>query len=243
MKYERKMSRVLCLLLVLAFLLNFAGCTQPPVSTTTPTTQATVPSTAPTTVPTEPEATEPSVPAPTEPAVDPNELRYTLTQEDVDEFYRLLAECEALAIAGEDMVHFDDKMGGGSTDMGDLSTVIPSMHPHVTGAEGNLNNGDSIWCISTQLPIEGYTETTYADGTYYYIQWVDGYIYMEIFDGVTFEGYAYRATLYYYPIGSYPNRNCVKSSYLYFFADGGHVYTEFDEDGNETVIEDTTNCN
>ena len=103
MKHERKMSRVLCLLLVLAFLLNFAGCTQPPVSTTTPTTQATVPSTAPTTVPTEPEATEPSVPAPTEPAVDPNELRYTLTQEDVDEFYRLLAECEALAIAGEDM--------------------------------------------------------------------------------------------------------------------------------------------
>lgn len=113
----------------------------------------------------------------------------------------------------------------------------------VTSKEGTLTNGDSTTCVSTQLPVEGYTESTFADGSYYYIQWVDGYIYKEIYDGVTFEGYAYRATVYYYLTGSYPNRNAIKSSDLYFFADGGHVYTEFDEDGNETLVEDTTNCN
>lgn len=114
---------------------------------------------------------------------------------------------------------------------------------NVTNTEGTLTNSDSIWTISTSLPIEGYTESTNADGSYYYIQWVDGYIYKEISEGVTFEGYAYRATVYYYLTGSYPNRNAIKSSDLYFFADGGHVYTEFDEDGNETFVEDTTNCN
>ena len=107
MKHESKTSRILSLLLIVALLLNLAGCVQEPVgTTTTPATQATTATTVPTTVPSEPEATEPSVPEPTQPAepeVDPNELRYTLTQDDVDEFYRLLAECETLAIAGEDM--------------------------------------------------------------------------------------------------------------------------------------------
>jgi hypothetical protein len=37
------------------------------------------------------------------PPEDANQLVFTLTQEDVDEFYRLLDECEKLAIAGEDM--------------------------------------------------------------------------------------------------------------------------------------------
>lgn len=47
-----------------------------------------------------------------------------------------------VAIAGEEGVAFDDKMGGGSTDMGDLSTVIPSMHPHVSGAAGRSHGDD-----------------------------------------------------------------------------------------------------
>ena len=103
MKHERSISRILSLLLIVALLFNLAGCVQPPVNTTTtPTTQPTAPSTQPTTEPTEPEPTEPSVPEPTDPPVDPNVLTYTLTQDDVDEFYRLLDECEKLAIAGED---------------------------------------------------------------------------------------------------------------------------------------------
>jgi len=48
-----------------------------------------------------------------------------------------------IAVAGEDQVHFDDKWGTGSTDMGDLSAVMPSMHPHVAGAAGT-SHGDSF---------------------------------------------------------------------------------------------------
>lgn len=107
MKYERSVSRLLCLLLIAALLLNLVGCTKPQVPSTDPTgtaqtTVPTVPTTAPTTVPTEPTVTEPTV-LPTEPEPEKESLEYTLTQEDVDEFYRLLTECETLAIAGEDM--------------------------------------------------------------------------------------------------------------------------------------------
>lgn len=110
MKKERFWSRLLSLLLTVALLLSLVACTEPQVPSTDPsgTTQGTLPTTAPTTEPT----TEPTDP-PTEPTVPPTEppqpdnqlhnLEYTLTQADIDEFYRLLDECEKLAIAGEDM--------------------------------------------------------------------------------------------------------------------------------------------
>ncbi len=101
MKHEKMMSRILCLLLTAALMLGLVGCVNEPAPTTT--TPVTAPSTAPTVPTTLP--TEPSVPPTTEPLppVDANKLEYTLTQEDVDEFYRLLDECEQLSIEGTDM--------------------------------------------------------------------------------------------------------------------------------------------
>lgn len=113
MKNQTFGGRILCLVLILALLLNFAGCVQPQ----NPTTQATVPTTQtptttptePTTVPTEPTVppTEPTEPSQPEPPADANKLEFTLTQADIDEFYRLLDETEKLAIAGEDMDAID----------------------------------------------------------------------------------------------------------------------------------------
>jgi hypothetical protein len=111
MKHQSFAGRILCLILTLALLLNFAGCVTPP----DPTTQATVPTTqspttVPTTVPTEPTVPPTTVPTePTEPTppADANKLEYTLTQADIDEFYRLLDETEKMAIAGEDLDAID----------------------------------------------------------------------------------------------------------------------------------------
>lgn len=105
-------KRLLSLLLVLVMLLSLAACTTNPAgpgttvgtpSTVTKPTNTT-PTTNPTTPTTVPAPTEPSVPPTTEPE-DPAkyELVYTLTQEHVDEFYRLLDECEQLSIVGEDI--------------------------------------------------------------------------------------------------------------------------------------------
>ena len=47
-----------------------------------------------------------------------------------------------IAVAGEDQVEFNDHWGTGSTDMGDLSAVMPSMHPHVAGAAGTSHGDD-----------------------------------------------------------------------------------------------------
>ncbi len=110
MKFERLISRILCLLLIVALLMHVTACAKPPVdssvlsssssqatlsSSSTPSSESTVPSSDP---------SEPS--APTEPK-DPNALEYTLTQADIDEFYRLLDECERMAIAGEDLDAID----------------------------------------------------------------------------------------------------------------------------------------
>ena len=109
MKHQSFAGRILCLVLTLSLLLSLAGCVTPPDPTTqatVPTTQA--PTTTPTTVPTVP--TEPTVPpttVPAEPPVDANKLEYTLSQEDIDEFYRLLDETEKMAIAGEDLDAID----------------------------------------------------------------------------------------------------------------------------------------
>jgi predicted small lipoprotein YifL len=114
----RSMRRLFSL--VLAFVMVFAmtACGTPTPTTaptqsmqgdptTAPTTQPTEPTeppTEPTTQPTEPttQPTEPTT-APTEPLPERDPLVYTLSQEDVDEFYRLLSECETLSIAGENM--------------------------------------------------------------------------------------------------------------------------------------------
>lgn len=106
-----QIRKSICFLLMLAMLLSLAGCIKPLPGTeptrntegsvtTSPSTQ---PATQPTTMPAVP--TEPSaVPTqPAEPEADPNALVYELTQEDVDEFYRLLQECENISLVGEDM--------------------------------------------------------------------------------------------------------------------------------------------
>lgn len=112
-------QRILCFGLMLVMLLTIAGCTPPPATDptadTTPTTQPTQPTTAPTEPTTAP--TEPTT-APTEPTTEPTtqpkpaqtrrKLVYELTQEDVDEFYRLLAECETLSLEGTDLEAIDE---------------------------------------------------------------------------------------------------------------------------------------
>lgn len=115
---------LLCILLVLSVLFGLVACSGDPqlTSGTNPTTQTqapsssvgqtTAPSTAPSTAPTQQtQPTDPSDPTdptdPTDPPVDPNALVYTLTEEDVTEFYRLLDECERLSIEGLDTEAID----------------------------------------------------------------------------------------------------------------------------------------
>ena len=43
---------------------------------------------------------------------------------------------------GEDSVHFTDNWGGGSTDMGDVSCVMPALHPEIGGASGPDHSKD-----------------------------------------------------------------------------------------------------
>lgn len=129
-KLSPTLQRLLCMSLVLVLLLGVMGCVDPAVTTaptttaapntTAPTQPQTAPATQPPTQPatqpptqpaTQPATEPPTQPAtqPTEPATDPNALVYELTQADVDEFYALLAECEALALAGEDVAAIEEK--------------------------------------------------------------------------------------------------------------------------------------
>ncbi|MCI8418604.1 MAG: amidohydrolase [Lachnospiraceae bacterium] len=48
-------------------------------------------------------------------------------------------------VAGPDSVGQDDGWGTGSTDMGDVSAIMPAVHPYVGGAVGNLHGSD--FCI------------------------------------------------------------------------------------------------
>ena len=67
---------------------------------------------------------------------------------------------------------------------------------------------------------------------------MDGYKYKEIIDRDTnFLGYTYKQTAYYYSNGQ------TKSFEQYYYADGGRLYAEYDESGNATYWEDTTECN
>lgn len=84
--------------------------TQPSTEATEPSTEATDPSadpTQPSTSPSEPDETVPTVPSETVQTVPLCDLEYTLTQADVDEYYRLLGECETLSLAGVDMDAID----------------------------------------------------------------------------------------------------------------------------------------
>ena len=127
MNIEKKnnlLRRIMSVMLVLVMMLSLVACVEP-APTTEPTQSmqgpTSAPTTAPTTAPTEPTnppteptnpPTEPTTPPteptnpptePTEPPVDPNALVYELTQEDVDTYYTLLEECEAMAMLGEDI--------------------------------------------------------------------------------------------------------------------------------------------
>ena len=45
-------------------------------------------------------------------------------------------------IAGPDSVSFVDTWGKGSTDMGDVSAIMPAVHPHCSGSRGKGHGAD-----------------------------------------------------------------------------------------------------
>ena len=45
-------------------------------------------------------------------------------------------------IAGEDSVQFSDMWGTGSTDMGDVSAIMPAVHPYANGSAGMGHGAD-----------------------------------------------------------------------------------------------------
>lgn len=97
---------------------------------------------------------------------------------------------------------------------------------------------DLIRNLHSDAPIEGYIESTLDDGCIHRTEWKGGHKSKEISDGWTnMNGYAYRGVTCYYPNGQ------IQSSESYFYADGGRVYFEYDENGNEIYSEDTTGCN
>ncbi len=103
------MKRLLALILALCLLLSACQFQAEPTDAPTDTTPVTEAPTDPT-EPSEPPTEEPTEPEDTIPAEPPHPLLvFEMTQADVDEFYRLLQECEPLAIAGEDMELIDQK--------------------------------------------------------------------------------------------------------------------------------------
>lgn len=55
-----------------------------------------------------------------------------------------LTEEVAVEYFGADRVNNHGKWGAGSTDMGDLSCVMPSIHPHMAGCSGNSHGDDYL---------------------------------------------------------------------------------------------------
>lgn len=119
---NRFLMKLLSLAMVLVLVIGMVACgnqdpTTAPSQSTQPTTESTAPtdptteSTEPTTQPTGNTTGTTGTTGPTIPTIPPMghdcDLEYTLTQEDVDQFYTLLAECEALSLAGEDMDAID----------------------------------------------------------------------------------------------------------------------------------------
>lgn len=115
-------QKILALAVALVMLFSLAACgdsgstTGSTAMSTQPTSSATDPTTDPATDPTDP-ATQPTTTQPTTQSTTTSgetiptipslghdcDLVYTLTQEEVDEFYRLLTESEELALLGEDL--------------------------------------------------------------------------------------------------------------------------------------------
>jgi len=61
-----------------------------------------------------------------------------------------VAKACMVELVGEDQVEFDNSWTCGSTDMGDLSCVIPSLHPHIAGAAGR-GHGDDYRIVNPDL--------------------------------------------------------------------------------------------
>ena len=96
---------------------------------------------------------------------------------------------------------------------------------------------DMISSMETGEFIDGYHEST-NNGIYQRLEYVDGYKCKQITDGAKNPlGYKYKETTCYYSNGQ------TKTSERYFYADGGRTYVEYDEHGNTTYWEDTTECN
>ena len=99
--------RILCWIVAMCLMLSLTACQIPSATTgSTPGGQGSTP-TATTDPPTQPatDPTDSTAPTISEPIRE--DLEYTLTQDDVDAFYALLEQCEALALAGEDMDAID----------------------------------------------------------------------------------------------------------------------------------------
>ena len=98
--------------------------------------------------------------------------------------------------------------------------------------------GDTVTSMDTGEILSGYIESTLENGNYHYVEYANGNKYKEILDGqVNPLGYTYRQTTVYYANGQ-PQR-----SEQYYYADGGHLYAEYDESGNVIYSEDTTEYN
>ena len=107
---------------------------------------------------------------------------------------------------------------------------------HVETQRPNFT-GDTIISMTTGDIISGYRESTQT-GNYTYHEYANGVECKRVLDGqVNPLGYTYRETTTYYANGQ------VHTSERYFYADGGHLYVEFDESGNQIFAEDTTECN
>lgn len=108
---------------------------------------------------------------------------------------------------------------------------------HVISKQGT-NYADTVISMETGKIISGVIESTLEDGTYHYTEYLNGYRYKEISDGYANPlGFVYKETITYHPNGQ------PKTSERYFYEDGGHTYIEFDENGNTTFSEITTECN
>ncbi len=168
---------VLCLLLVFSMLLGLIACTGDPQlnASSDPTTQpsssstgTTTPSSSTTTQPSTPtQPTDPTNPTdptdptqPVEPPVDENALVFTLTEEEVAEYYTLLEECEQLSIAGEDMDAIDAAM-----------TALDEMYEYIN-AQLSISNVLYYAAMSNETLKQQYLDTveTFTNANDAYIQ-------------------------------------------------------------------------
>ena len=86
------------------------------------------------------------------------------------EHLKKLAEIAGEAMLGKENIEVNDNWHAGSTDMGDLSCVMPVMHPSGSGAEGLAHGSDyrvsnaEVACIDSARYICGLTCILLGDG-------------------------------------------------------------------------------